>query len=162
MKLLINMTMGLLIGLSSTRIYAQKSKDTAAINKMIMNQQYVFKAQQVMPLGGRTIQLTPDYDVRVTKDSVQAYLPYFGRAYSANIGSSEGGIKFNSKQFDYTIKEKKGGWDITIKPKDAQDVQLLVFSIYNNGNVSLNVNSTNRQSISYYGYVTAPGSRKGK
>lgn len=162
MKLLMNMALVIFAGLSSLSTIAQNSKDTAAINKMINNRQYVFKAQQVMPLGGRTLQVTPDYDVRVTKDSVEAYLPYFGRAYSANIGSSEGGIKFKSKQFDYTVKEKKGGWDITIKPKDVQDVQQLVFSIFDNGNSSLNVNSTNRQSISYTGYVTAPSSRKRK
>lgn len=162
MKPFVNMALILLVGLSSLNTKAQSNKDTSAINKMINNQQYVFKADQAMPLGGRTMHLTSDYDVKISKDSVQAYLPYFGRAYSANIGSSEGGIKFNSKQFDYTIKEKKGGWDITIKPKDVQDVQLLSFSIFNNGNASLNINSTNRQSISYSGYVTAPSSRKKK
>jgi hypothetical protein len=146
----------------SLTTHAQYNQDTAAVKKMIADQQYVFKAQQAMPLGGKTIQLTSDYDIKITKDSVLAYLPYFGRAYSANIGSSEGGIKFNSKQFDYTVREKKGGWNISIKPKDAKDVQQLEFSIFNNGNASLNVNSTNRQAISYSGFVVAPGNRKKK
>jgi hypothetical protein len=160
MKLFVNMALILCTALSSFSTYAQNNKDTAAMRKMITNQQYIFKAQQAIPLGGRTIQLTSEYDVRITRDSVISFLPYYGRAYSAGYGSSEGGIKFNSKQFDYSVNEKKDGWDITIKPKDAQDVQQLQFSIFDNGSASLNVNSTNRQAISFSGYVTAPGGRK--
>ena len=162
MKLLLNMAMVLFLALPTLTTQAQYNQDTAVVKKMITDRQYIFEAQQVMPSGGRTISLTSDYDLKITKDSIVAYLPYYGRAYSANIGSSEGGIKFNSKQFDYTVREKKGGWDISIKPKDARDVQQLELSIFNNGNASLNVNSTNRQAISYSGYVVAPASHRKK
>src|SRR4030081_3269854 len=76
----------------------KEAKKEAYIKKLIDSQNFVFKAQTVLPLGGRSRQLTTDYDVKVTKGTVVSYLPYFGRAYSATPGST-GGIDFTSKDF---------------------------------------------------------------
>jgi hypothetical protein len=58
------------------------------------------------------------------KDTINAYLPFYGKAYSIPYGSNEGGIKFTSTDFNYTLTpKKKGSWDITIIPKDYRDVQ---------------------------------------
>src|SRR5882672_9273272 len=62
----------------------------AAISNMVDSQSYVFKAQSATPMSGRNRQLTSDYDLKVTKDQVVSYLPYFGRAYSAPIDPSQG------------------------------------------------------------------------
>jgi hypothetical protein len=79
------------------------------------------------------------------------------------IGSSEGGIHFTSTNFEYKVTErKKGGWDIVIKPKDVQAVQEFNFSIFDSGSASLQVNSTNRQPISFNGYVSEKKKKKSK
>lgn len=120
----------------------------------IRSQHYVFKATTAMPLRGRTVQLTSDYSLTIRKDSVIAFLPYFGRAYSAPIGRTTGGIDFTSTDFTYKADErKKGGWEIEIRPKDADDVQVIVLSLSKNGYGRLNVTSQNRQAISFNGYV---------
>ena len=116
-----------------------------------------------MPMSGRTRQLTSDYDVKITKTQVVSYLPYYGRAYTAPTDPSQGGIQFTSKDFDYTVTpRKKGGWDIQIKPKDYRDVQQFNFNVTESGYASLQVTSTNRQSISFNGYITANKARKKK
>jgi hypothetical protein len=105
---------------------------------------------------GRSRQLTSDYDVKVAKDSIISYLPYFGRAYTAPLDPTRGGIQFKSKDFEYTISNKrKGGWDILIKPKDVDDVRQLSLMISEDGYGSLQVLSNNRQPIIFNGYVTA-------
>ena len=115
--------------------------------------EFVFKAQSATPMSGMTRQLTTDYDVRFLGDSVISYLPYFGRAYSAGYGEG-GGIDFTSTKFEYkVIERKKGGWAVSIKPKDVRDVQTMNFSISENGYATLQVNSNNRQPISFYGYI---------
>src|SRR6266700_6064732 len=114
MKLLVKKALLLYTGIFSGHIQAQNTGKDEGIKKAVTDQYYIFNAQTVLPLGSSTRQLTPDYDVRITKDSIVAYLPYFGRAYSAPIGQTEGGIKFKSKRFDYTSKERKGGWDIQV------------------------------------------------
>ncbi len=135
---------------------AQDKKPTKEIitQNLIANQQYVFYAQYAMPMSGRQRYLTSEYTLTVLKDTIQCDLPYFGRAYSAPMNPSDAGIKFTSTKFDYTIDStKKGNWKVAIKPKDAQAVQVMNLTIFSNGTASLNVNSTNRQAISFNGYI---------
>jgi hypothetical protein len=161
MKKLLNGMLCLVIGLTSTTTILAQDKKTN-IKELIDARSYVFKAQTMLPMGGRTRQLTTDYDVKVAKDSIISYLPYFGRAYTAPLDPSKGGIQFKSKDFEYTISNKrKGGWDIVIKPKDAGDVRQMSIMISEDGYGSLQVLSNNRQPIIFNGYVTAREQRKG-
>jgi Domain of unknown function (DUF4251) len=139
---------------SQTPSQDKKAAKIARIKNMIDSRSYVFQAQSVMPLGGRTRQLTSDYEVEVNKESIVSYLPYFGKAYSAPIDPTKGGIEFTSKDFDYSATAaKKDGWDILIKPKDVQDVQQLSLSVSSEGYASLHVMSTSRQPISFSGII---------
>ena len=153
-----------LVAAASIPAAAQSKKDSikaAAITAMINSQQYSFKAQSASPMGGRLRQLTSNYELQVTKETIVSDLPYFGRAYSAPIGSSGGGFQFTSKDFDYLLaNKKKGGWDINIKFKDAGDAKQMQLSIFDNGTASLQVISNNRQSISFNGYIAAPDQKK--
>ncbi len=151
-------------GLSAQQTKAEKKAAQAAKVKSWMdNQNYTFVAQSALPMGGRLRQLTSEYDVRVTKDSVVSYLPYFGRAYTAPLDPTKLPLDFKSKDFTYTITpRKKDGWDITIKPKDVQDVQSLQITVSSDGYSSLQVTSTSRQPISFNGYVTEIRTKKKK
>lgn len=131
---------------------AQETKD-ADMKAIIESQNFVFKAKTVYPQSGRTRQLTDEYDLTVTKEKIVSYLPYFGKAYSASIGSNEGGIKFTSTEFEYKKNKTSKNWEITIKPKDASGVQQLFLTVFDNGTANLRVTSTNRQAISFDGEV---------
>ena len=75
----------------------KQSKDSAKaadVKLMIDEHRYIFKVLSVKPMKGGARQLTPGYILKVSKDTVTADLPYFGRLYQATIGSAEGGIKF--------------------------------------------------------------------
>lgn len=131
---------------------------------LISSRNYVFNAQTVLPMSGRTRQISADgYDLTVTRDTINAYLPYFGRAFSAPVDPSRGGIQFVSADFEYTEEAgKNGGWEITIKPKDATGVQQLYLSVSEDGYASLRVISTNRQPISFNGVIAEKAVRKKK
>lgn len=137
----------------------KQAEKAAAVKKMVGDVNYVFKANYVNPMGGGGRALTDNYDLIVSKDTLTAFLPYFGRAYIAPMNPSEGGIKFTFTNFTYKAEEnKKGGWDIYIKPKDHKlydnrDVQSLRLSITSSGYASLNITSTNRDPISFSGYI---------
>ena len=139
----------------SNEVYAQNSPESEAlISRAVETQSYVFKAQTVMPSSGRTRQLNTDYDLRVSKDSVASWLPYFGRAYQAPLDPTKGGIQFNSTDFEYNTSQRNDGWEITIKPKDTRDVQELFLTVFKNGSATLRVSSISRQPISFGGIVT--------
>ena len=135
-------------------VNAQK-KNPEDIKRIVESRNYIFKAQRANPLGGSMSRdlSSSYYDLTVGRDTVISFLPYFGRAYSAPVNPSEGGIKFTSTKFDYQQSNNGKRWTITIKPKDASDVQQLYLDIFDNGFATLQVISTNRQSISFNGYV---------
>lgn len=163
--------------LTATHASAQTDKETTA--RLVAAKTIRFNATSAQPLavgdlnailskmpggmgGGGSIQLSgATYDLKINKDSVEAYLPYFGRAYTANMNPNEAGIKFKSKDFSYkTEQKKKGNWVITIKPKDNKDGHQMTLNVGTNGYALLNVNSNNKQSISYMGYISDPEENK--
>lgn len=125
------------------------------VTQLVDSGRYTFVAERAIPLSGRARFLTSEYYLSVSKDSVQAFLPYFGRAYTAPIDPSKGGIQFISTQFEYKIKDdKRNGWNIVVTPNDVRDIQKLSLHIFTNGNASLQVISNDRQSISFNGHIT--------
>lgn len=137
----------------------KKATRAAEVKKMINKMNYVFNATYVNPLRGGGKALTSEYDVTVSKDKLVVYLPYFGRAYSAPMDASDGGIKLNTTHFDYKVTEnKKGGWDTAIKPKEkgtqgSKDVQQLRLTISADGYGTLQVTGLNRDPISFNGNI---------
>ena len=137
----------------------KKADVAAAIKRMVSNLNYVFKAEYVTPLRGGGKSITGRYDVTVSKDKLIVFLPYYGRAYSAPIDATDGGIKITTTRFSYKAEEnKKGGWDVMIIPKDkdmsgVQDVQQLRFYITPDGYATLQVNCLNRDAISFNGTI---------
>jgi hypothetical protein len=141
--------------LSGVFLANAQNKDLASVKKMVDSKNFIFKAQLVSSQGGRTRNLTSEYDLVVRPDSVIAFLPYFGRAYTAPINLSDGGIKFTSADFSYKpARQKKDRWEIEINPRDVQEGYRLYLSIFSNGRASLRVNSNNRQPINFDGYIT--------
>jgi hypothetical protein len=138
----------------------KQAANAAAIKKMVDDGNYVFEANYANPMRGGQKILTSEYDLRVSKDSIIAFLPYYGEAHMApSPGETEGGIKFTSTDFTYSTKQRKnGGWDIFIKPKDNniinwRDVQQLRLSVSPSGNASLQVISSNRDPIMFSGNI---------
>jgi hypothetical protein len=141
---------------AQTKKQARDAAKTAALKKQIDTKNFTFQARYMYPMGGGQRYLNTDYDVRVTKDSVIAFLPYFGVAYAgAGYNSNEdNGIKFTSTRFDYQSEQKKNGsWYIVIKPQDNRTTNQLIFNISPNGSTDLSVISTNRQRIRFDGYL---------
>jgi len=145
--------------LSALLFQCSSSKKTVSLNaddvkNMVNNKEFIFVADRVNPLRGRSRTLTSEYDVKINNDSLVSYLPYFGRAYQAPMDPSQGGIQFTSTSFSYEVNANgKNGWDVIIKPKDYQDVQQLSFTIFDNGSATLNVVSTQKDPISFNGNV---------
>ncbi|MBS1598261.1 MAG: DUF4251 domain-containing protein [Bacteroidetes bacterium] len=125
-----------------------------ALKQAIASGRYVFMAQSATPMSGRTRQLTYDYKLDVRKDTIISDLPYYGRSFSASYGNTDGGINFNTTNFEYSSKEgPKGGWDINIAPKEIRTVNKMILNITNAGYATLTVTSNTRQQITFNGYI---------
>lgn len=161
----------LITALAFSGLNAVAQTDQATTAKIVEAKTYTFVARSVTPLNtqdissvmskmpgamqGGVINLTETYyEVKVTPDSVVAFLPYYGRSFSAPINQDDAGVKFTSKKFNYkSTKGKKRGWDTLIETKDAKESYRLAFNISDNGYVTLSLNSNNKQSVTYQGYL---------
>lgn len=132
-----------------------KDEIISLMNEKVASSRYTFVAQTAIPLSGRSINLDNSYSLKVSKDTIESYLPYFGRAYTAPISpSADGGIKFVSTDFKYNVSDKKKGmWDISIETNDVPVRYKLFLKIGDSGYGTLIVQETNRQSISFYGKI---------
>ena len=151
-------TIGLLFfGCGASQSATEKAKQAQFLSEQIESFNFEFVATYAYPQNFRPINLSSPYDVKVSPDTVQAYLPYYGRAFSAPMDPSEGGIKFTSTDFKYEIEKgrKAGNWIIKIITADTNRPFELNFNLWDNGIGSLNVQDRDRQSISFQGSVEA-------
>jgi hypothetical protein len=123
------------------------------VKSILDSKNYIFKADELKPLRGTRIQLSGEYSLKVFKDTLIAYLPYFGRAFSAPLDPSDAGIKFTSTDFTYSQEKHRKNWDITFTPTDAKDVKQLILSVFDNGYATLQVNSIRRDPVTFSGYI---------
>jgi len=139
---------------SRKEIRAEKeAKKKAEIKKLMDSDDFIFQATHALPLGGGSIFLNHDYDVHLKKDSVFSYLPFYGVAYHIEYGGRNSGFIFEEPVEDFSKEFDKNNYLVKFKVDHGNDNVVFTFHITELGYATLNINSTNRQSISYYGYM---------
>lgn len=150
----VHINKGLLIILFFVSSVSAFSQDEKEVKNMVASKQFVFVAQFAMPMSGKMVTLTSEYDLTISGDSAIAYLPYYGVAYSAPINPDQSGIKFASAQSNFSSSAaKKDGWDISLTPKDISTNPKLDLHVSSTGRATLQVMSNDRQEISFQGYI---------
>lgn len=127
-----------------------------SIKAKVESKTFSFKATNATSKRGKNINLTGDnYGIKVASDTIKGDLPFFGESYGGSAGygtTGSGPITFESTNFIYeTTPRKKGGWTVSIKPKDAIGVQEIILSISAEGYINVTITSTNRSVMNYYG-----------
>jgi hypothetical protein len=131
----------------------QEKRD--AIKALVGSKDFNFIAQSATTMKGNTIELTSDYGIKIMTDSISADLPFFGTAYEANFGGSDGGIKLNTRQFNYKADStKKGAWNIDIVPTGSSKVKRIFINVTPAGYCTVRVSTADQQPISYYGRLS--------
>ncbi len=139
---------------SSTKNITTQENDFSKIKSMVAEKNIEFVVQRMNPAKGLPQNITSFYHLKTSNDSLYVQLPYIGQAYIAPVNPGQSPYDFISTSFDFQVTaEKADRLNITIKPRDKQNVQQFSLVIYDNGNASLSVNSSDRQGISYDGYI---------
>lgn len=142
-------------GCGTTQTVAEKRTKAAEIGRKVNDGEFTFKATYAYPTGYRSIYLSPYYYLKVSNETVEAYLPYYGRAYTAPMDPTKGGIRFTSTDFDYEIIQGKreGNWLVRIETHDTDREIILHLDIWENGSARLDVTDPHRQPISFQGDI---------
>ena len=121
------------------------------IRQQVDERQYEIIVRQAFPLGGTPIMLTTPYSLTIVGDSINSYLPYFGRAWNVPYGGGKG------LNFAGHIREYHSSWvseqqtRIVIIVENDEDTYQYDVDIFLNGAAYINVSSRNRQTIGFSG-----------
>lgn len=123
---------------------------------IIEAEEYEIICEWAMPLGGQSINLmtNPNF-LSNNKGEVDLYLPYFGTVQRVkDFGSTTGAIQFKGNPKEYQISTSPEKREIYISFNANNKGEILSFRIKIMGEKArINVNSSDRSSISYEGSV---------
>jgi len=134
----------------------QKTQDQYnQLRSQIESRIFRFHALSATSMKGMTRQLTSDYFLKLNKENLSVNLPYYGRSFTTNYPPTDISTEFKTTQFTYKSDTlKKGGWDITIIPKNEANASKISLSITTSGYCTLRISNDSRETISYYGTIT--------
>jgi len=104
--------------------------------------------------GGRINMMSNPNFLKIENETADAYLPYFGVVQTPSM-SGQGGIEFSGDVTDYTVEfnDKKQKTLIRFNAKNGSESFTINLTVFKNGNASLIVSSSGRNSISYDGKI---------
>lgn len=142
-------------GCSSLQLTSVNKEKTLRIREKVEAFDFTFEALNARSMRFNQIHLSSGYTLKVSKDTLTAYLPFYGRAYTAPMNSTDGGIKFTSTTFEHqlVVGKKPGHWKITFKTLDTRNPITLYLDVWDNGSAHLSVNDPDRQSMNFDGNI---------
>ncbi len=121
---------------------------------LIESQEFEFIAQSMTPPGINPGSIAgAGYGLKLMDDSISVLLPFFGRAFGPSTNRNGGPIQLNTTAFTKTSRIHDGRWEFRFEPADQMQVRQLFLSVSNNGYASLQVISTNRETVSFNGVI---------
>ena len=128
------------------------------LRKLIYSQKFKVENQWAYPVGGGNINLiTNPNSIKITGDSIDVFLPYFGvRQSGGTYGGNDGGIKYRGPLKNLEIEEniKKGNIKVSFETKQNSEDLDFNMTLYPNKKVRTFVNSNKRTTISYEGELS--------
>ena len=162
-KLFVFMFIHFMFFMTSCSVLKTAPETIKEVTRKIEAKDFTILTNYALPLRMQPVNLTSEYSLTINNDSAFAFLPYFGVAHVAPYNSSEGGIKFSEKMSDFQIKpnKKSTGWEITfkVKPKTMTEYEVYL-NIFENGSASFNVNSYEKDMISFSGNMKLDEQKK--
>ena len=130
---------------------AERQRIAQAVEEIVASGDFKVEMNYVNPQRMRSQMLTSEYGVKVKGDSIDSYLPFFGRVYRAEFGIQTG-LRFEDKIVQrQTVKAKKDYYRVDLIVHRHMEHLLYSFDIYDNGKVTLMVRSDNRDTMHFSG-----------
>lgn len=148
---------------------SQTYVDEKSLDQFINSNELTFMAKRANPTNfdvinvmnsmpnnnsARMLNLDYGYSVVLKDKELTVNLPYFGRLFNPSYDTSKNSYSFTSKDFTISkVQNKKGNWVYTLSPKDQNNIKVIYLEIFKNGAAFVSIDSSDRQAISYDGYI---------
>lgn len=162
-KIFVFMFIHFLFFITSCSVLKTAPETIKEVTLKIEARDFTILTNYALPFRMQPVNLTSEYSLTIKNDSAFAFLPYFGVAHVSPYNSSEAGIKFSEKMYDFKIKsnKKSTGWEITFKVKSKSMTEYQVYlNVFENGSASFNVDCYEKDMISFNGNLKLDEQKK--
>ena len=128
---------------------ARLERQSTLIAQAVREGNFLVSIDRMIPHTGSVRQVS-QYSVQVQDNVITSYLPYFGQARKASF-SGGNALDFKTEMSAYVVTPIEDGYRIRIQANTKEDRFIYTFNIYNEGSVTLDVLSDNRDPITYMG-----------
>lgn len=130
---------------------ARAAEQALKVKTALTQRRYKIDVNRMYPMNGNSRNVSYGYSVEVRNDTLISYLPYFGRAYNVPYGGGKG-FNFSEQIGSYhETQQSNGARLINIELKNEEDIYQYTIKVFDNGNSSIDVQSRQRDPISYSG-----------
>lgn len=85
---------------------------------------------------------------------IESEMPFFGRAFGGVGYGSDAGLRFKGEPVVYTIGKNDKGYDVYTEVKTNNETYRISLSVDDEGYASMTIQSINRSTIRYTGFVS--------
>ena len=129
---------------------ARVAREAQMVRQGVETGDFRIDIDRMYPLRG-TSKLVTSYSVTVKDGVLISHLPFIGQAWRVPYGGGHA-LNFDAPIGNYTVVQTRdGGYEIRIYVKTDEDEHLYRITLFDNGRASLDVQSGNRDRISYSG-----------
>lgn len=134
---------------------AKKVAVEEQVRMLIESGTFEISFDRANPVRGRSVILSPVYEMKFNNNCVSTYLPYFGRSYTAPSNPAKLAIELNETVVETeTVKDRKKGYTIIFSARTETNENITFYlRISASGMANLSINSSSRTAITYLGYL---------
>ena len=130
----------------------RESREAQMVVDNLTSGNFRIDIDRMYPLRG-TAQHVTNYSVSVKDGELDSHLPYIGQAWRVPYGGGHA-LNFKAPVGSYNVVQtKKDGFEVRIYVKTDEDEHVYLLTVFTNGRASLDVQSGNRERISYTGIM---------
>ena len=129
---------------------AREAKEARMVRQGVETGDFTINIDRMYPLRG-TSKMVSNYSIKVKDNVLISHLPFIGQAWRVPYGGGHA-LNFDAPIVNYTVTQPRSdGYEIRIFVKTDEDEHLYRLTVFDNGRASLDVQSQNRDRISYSG-----------
>lgn len=129
----------------------RRREKAGMVAESIESGRYRVGVRTAYPARGGAVQVTGYYGLEVSGDSVTVYLPYFGRGFTLPYGGGRG-LNFKAAMAEYKVRRvKRDRTRVDFLTGNDEDIYRFTVDIFDNGQVTVDVQPQQRSRISYGG-----------
>ena len=131
---------------------AREAREARMVNDNLKAGDFRIDIDRMYPLRGGSKHVS-NYSLSLKDDVLNSHLPYIGQAWRVPYGGGHA-LNFSAEIGGYdVVRTRNEGYEVRIYVKTDEDQHVYTLTVFDNGRASLDVQSQNRERISFSGIM---------